>query len=80
MCAVPCTGEGEAIIRSTVAGDVAAVMECNGRGLQEAIDYVIRLRWDEGKPGLIAVSRFGACATEDGLLPFCFWMVKILCY
>ncbi|XP_028077758.1 uncharacterized protein LOC114279667 [Camellia sinensis] len=39
VCGVSCTGEGEAIIRGTLARDVAAVMEYKGLGLQEAVDY-----------------------------------------
>ncbi|PPD85747.1 hypothetical protein GOBAR_DD17314 [Gossypium barbadense] len=49
LCGVSCTGEGEAIIRSTLARDVAAVMEYKGLNLHEAVDYVIKNRLDEGK-------------------------------
>ncbi|XP_008796739.3 probable isoaspartyl peptidase/L-asparaginase 2 [Phoenix dactylifera] len=86
LCAVSCTGEGEAIIRSTLARDVAAVMEYKGLGLQEAVDYIIKNRLDEGQAGLIAVSRngevaygfnttgmFRACATEDGFMDVGIW-------
>lgn len=85
-CAVSCTGEGEAIIRSTLARDVAAVMEYKGAGLQDAIDYVIKERLDEGKAGLIAVSKSGevgfgfntigmfrGCATEEGFMEVGIW-------
>lgn len=78
LCGVSCTGEGEAIIRATLARDVAAVMEYKGLGLEEAVDFVIRERLDEGQAGFIAVSRngevacrfntngmFRGCATEE---------------
>lgn len=86
LCGISCTGEGEAIIRGTLARDVAAVMEYKGLGLQEAVDYVINERLDEGQAGLIAVSRngevacrfntngmFRGCATEDGFMEVGIW-------
>ncbi|WCJ35484.1 Isoaspartyl peptidase/L-asparaginase [Euphorbia peplus] len=86
VCGVSCTGEGEAIIRGTLARDVAAVMEYKGLGLQEAVDYVINERLDEGFAGLIAVSNkgevackfnsngmFRGCATEDGFMEVAIW-------
>ncbi|KAI3834222.1 hypothetical protein MKX03_030029 [Papaver bracteatum] len=86
ICAVSCTGEGEAIIRGTLARDVAAVMEYKGLGLQDAIDFVVRERLDEGKAGMIAVSSngevaygfnttgmFRGCATEDGFMEVGIW-------
>ncbi|CAK7347491.1 unnamed protein product [Dovyalis caffra] len=86
LCAVSCTGEGEAIIRGTLARDVAAVMEYKGLGLQEAVDFVVNERLDEGQAGLIAVSRngevacrfntngmFRASATEDGFMEVGIW-------
>ncbi|CAL9187506.1 unnamed protein product [Musa hybrid cultivar] len=85
-CAVSCTGEGEAIIRSTLARDVAALVEYKGLSLQEAVDYAIKERLDEGMAGLIAVSRngevacgfntigmFRGCATEDGFMEVSIW-------
>lgn len=85
-CAVSCTGEGEAIIRSTLARDVAAVMEYKGLPLQEAVDYCVKERLDEGFAGLIAVSSTGevaygfnctgmfrGCATEDGFMEVGIW-------
>ncbi|KAJ0086230.1 hypothetical protein Patl1_08893 [Pistacia atlantica] len=39
LCGVSCTGEGEAIIRGTLARDLAAVMEYKGLELQEAVDF-----------------------------------------
>lgn len=87
LCGVSCTGEGEAIIRGTLARDVAAAMEYKGLGLQEAVDFVIKERLDDGgKAGIIAVSRDGgvACgfnsvgmfrgfATEDGFTGVAIW-------
>lgn len=86
LVAVSCTGEGEAIIRSTLAREVAAVMEYKGLNLHEAVDYVIKTRLDEGKAGLIAVSKngevacgfnttgmFRGCATEDGFVEVGVW-------
>lgn len=86
LCSVSCTGEGEAIIRGTLARDVAALMEYKELSLQEAVDYVIKKRLDEGKAGLIAVSNNGevACgfnsvgmfrgfATENGLMEVGIW-------
>lgn len=86
LCGVSCTGEGEAIIRSTLAREVAAVMEYKGLGLQAAVDFVIKERLDEGQAGLIAVSKdgevacgfnsngmFRGCATEDGYMEAGIW-------
>ncbi|CAA0840678.1 Probable isoaspartyl peptidase/L-asparaginase 2 [Striga hermonthica] len=87
LCGVSCTGEGEAIIRGTLARDVAAVMEYKGLSLQEAVDYVIQTRLDDGgKAGMIAVSNTGevaygfnsvgmfrGCATEDGFMEVGIW-------
>ncbi|KAE9457193.1 hypothetical protein RHGRI_016300 [Rhododendron griersonianum] len=86
LCGVSCTGEGEAIIRGTLAREVAAVMEYKGFGLQQAVDYVVKERLDQGKAGLIAVSRdgevafgyncvgmFRGCATEDGFMEVGIW-------
>ncbi|KAK1427454.1 hypothetical protein QVD17_16140 [Tagetes erecta] len=86
LCAVSCTGEGEAIIRSTLAREVGAVMEYKGLGLQEAVDFVIKERLDEGKAGLIAVSKTGevaygfncvgmfrGCATQNGFMEVGIW-------
>ncbi|XP_021820214.1 probable isoaspartyl peptidase/L-asparaginase 2 [Prunus avium] len=86
LCGVSCTGEGEAIIRGTLAREVAAVMEYKGLGLQEAVDFVIKERLDDGKAGLIAVSNkgevacgfnctgmFRGCATEDGFMEVGIW-------
>lgn len=85
-CAVSCTGEGEAIIRSTLARDVAAVMEYKGLPLQRAVDFCVKERLDEGFAGLIAVSSTGevaygfnctgmfrGCATEDGFMEVGIW-------
>ncbi|KAL2479118.1 Isoaspartyl peptidase/L-asparaginase 1 [Forsythia ovata] len=85
LCAVSATGRGEAIIRGTVARDVAALMEYKGLSLNDAATYVV-----EGAPsgttGLIAVSAkgevtmpfnttgmFRACASEDGYTAVGIW-------
>ncbi|GAA0156038.1 protease [Lithospermum erythrorhizon] len=86
LCAVSCTGEGEAIIRATLARDVAAVMEYKDFGLQEAVEFVMNKRLDNGKAGLIAVSNkgevtfgfncvgmFRGCAKEDGHMEVKIW-------
>ena len=86
LCGVSCTGEGEAIIRATLAREVAAVMEYKGLGLQEAVDFCIKTRLDDGKAGLIAVSKngevaygfncngmFRGCATENGFMEVGIW-------
>ncbi|KAI3463831.1 hypothetical protein Pfo_020494 [Paulownia fortunei] len=79
FCAVSATGKGEAIIRATVARDVAALMEYKGLSLKEAATYVIEECAPRRTAGLVAVSATGevtmafntvgmfrACATEDG--------------
>lgn len=86
LCGVSCTGEGEAIIRGTLAREVGAVMEYKGLGLQDAVDFVIKERLDDGKAGLIAVSNTGevaygfncvgmfrGCATENGFMEVGIW-------
>ncbi|PIA56609.1 hypothetical protein AQUCO_00700748v1 [Aquilegia coerulea] len=86
LCGVSCTGEGEAIIRATLAREVAAVMEYKGLNLQDAVDFVVKEKLDEGQAGLIAVSKNGevACgfnsngmfrgmATEDGYMEVGIW-------
>ncbi|KAI9118548.1 hypothetical protein K1719_010880 [Acacia pycnantha] len=86
VCGVSCTGEGEAIIRGTLAREVAAVMEYKGMKLQEAVDFVVKERLDEGMAGLIAVSNTGevaygfncngmfrGCATQDGFMEVGIW-------
>ncbi|KAK9073399.1 hypothetical protein SSX86_007723 [Deinandra increscens subsp. villosa] len=86
LCAVSCTGEGEAIIRGTLAREVGAVMEYKGFGLRDAVEFVIKERLDEGKAGLIAVSNTGevaygfncvgmfrGCATQNGFMEVSIW-------
>lgn len=86
LCAVSATGKGEAIIRATVARDVAALMEYKGLSLEEAGTYVIHKCSTKGTAGLVAVSATGevtmpfntsgmfrACATEDGYLEVAIW-------
>ncbi|KAB2053527.1 hypothetical protein ES319_A12G193800v1 [Gossypium barbadense] len=85
LCAVSATGRGEAIIRGTIARDVAAVMEFKGLSLKEAAAYAMD-RVPRGNAGLIAVSSTGevdmlfnttgmfrACATEDGYSEIAIW-------
>ncbi|MBA0805828.1 hypothetical protein Gohar_005317 [Gossypium harknessii] len=85
LCAVSATGRGEAIIRGTIARDVAAVMEFKGLSLKEAAAYVID-QVPRGNAGLVAVSSTGevampfnttgmfhACATEDGYSEIAIW-------
>ncbi|HND61546.1 MAG TPA: isoaspartyl peptidase/L-asparaginase [Opitutaceae bacterium] len=63
-CAVSCTGQGEAFMRSAAAYDVAALMEYGGLDLEAAAERVIRQRLP-GKGGLIAIDARGRVA-----LPF----------
>ncbi|KAK6128129.1 hypothetical protein DH2020_038132 [Rehmannia glutinosa] len=80
------TSTGEAIIRATVARDVAALMEYKGLSLKDAATYVIEECTPERTAGLIAVSATGevtmpfntvgmfrACATEDGDSEVAIW-------
>ncbi|KAJ1377742.1 Peptidase T2, asparaginase 2 [Sesbania bispinosa] len=86
LCAVSATGKGEAILRATVARDVAALMEFKGVPLKEAANYVVHERTPKGTVGLVAVSASGevampynttgmfrACATEDGYSEVAIW-------
>ncbi|KAF8037473.1 hypothetical protein BT93_B0383 [Corymbia citriodora subsp. variegata] len=86
LCAVSATGKGEAIIRGTVARDVAALMEFKGLSLEEAAACVVKERVPKGTVGLVAVSATGevtmpfnttgmfrACATEDGYSEIAIW-------
>ncbi|XWS37244.1 hypothetical protein CRYUN_Cryun19dG0026800 [Craigia yunnanensis] len=85
LCAVSATGKGEAIIRGTVARDVAAVMEFKGLSLKDAAAYAVE-QVPPGNVGLVAVSSTGevtmpfnttgmfrACATEDGYSEIAIW-------
>lgn len=86
ICAISATGVGEAIIRGTVARDVAALMEYKGLSLKEAAAYVVDECVPPGNVGLIAVSASGevtmpfnttgmfrACATEEGFSEIGIW-------
>ncbi|XP_038878292.1 isoaspartyl peptidase/L-asparaginase isoform X2 [Benincasa hispida] len=88
LCAISATGKGEAIIRGTVARDVAALMEFKGLSLEEATAYVVE-SVPKGNVGLVAVSASGevaipynttgmfrACATEDGYSEIAIWSSK----
>lgn len=86
LCAVSATGKGEAIIRGTVARDVAALMEFKGLSLKEAAAFVVEECVPKGTCGLVAVSATGeitmpfnttgmfrACANEDGYSEIAIW-------
>ncbi|KAE8727970.1 Isoaspartyl peptidase/L-asparaginase [Hibiscus syriacus] len=49
LCGVSCTEEGEAVIRSTLVREVAAMMEYKGLSLNEVVDFVIKNRLGEGR-------------------------------
>ncbi|XP_022969815.1 isoaspartyl peptidase/L-asparaginase 1 [Cucurbita maxima] len=85
LCAVSATGKGEAIIRGTVARDVAALMEFKDLSLEAAAACAVE-SVPKGNVGLIAVSASGevampfnttgmfrACATEDGYSEIAIW-------
>lgn len=86
LCAVSATGKGEAIIRGSIARDVAALMEFKGLSLKDAAAYVVEEGAPKGTAGLIAVSATGevtmafntagmfrAAATEDGYSEIGIW-------
>ncbi|KAK9756439.1 hypothetical protein RND81_01G097500 [Saponaria officinalis] len=76
VCAVSCTGEGEAILRGTLARDVAAVMEYKGLGLQEAVDFAGLIAVsDKGEVayGFNANGMFRGCASGDGFMEVGVW-------
>ncbi|KAM0063052.1 putative asparaginase [Helianthus debilis subsp. tardiflorus] len=85
-CAAATSTGGLMNKRTGRIGEVAAVMEYKGLGLQEAVDFVIKERLDEGQAGLIAVSKTGevaygfncvgmfrGCASEDGFMEVGIW-------
>ncbi|XP_024316177.1 isoaspartyl peptidase/L-asparaginase 1 isoform X2 [Brachypodium distachyon] len=85
LCAVSATGKGEAIIRHTVARDVAALVEHRGLSLQEAAERVVAAV-PRGSFGLVAVSgagevtmpfntagMFRACAADSGYSEVGIW-------
>jgi L-asparaginase / beta-aspartyl-peptidase len=63
-CAVSATGDGELIVRSTLAAEVAALMRLGGLALAEACDRALRERVGllRGDAGLIALDRGGNVA------------------
>lgn len=86
FCAISATGRGEAIIRETVARDVAAVMEYKRLGFKEAAEYIVHEVSPKGTTGLVGVSSTGevampfnttgmfrACAREDGFMEVAIW-------
>ncbi|KAI5408657.1 hypothetical protein KIW84_054479 [Lathyrus oleraceus] len=56
FCAVSATGIGEAIIRGTVARDMAAIMEFKGLSLKEAADCVVHECTPKGAVGFLKCS------------------------
>ncbi|KAF4351527.1 hypothetical protein F8388_020733 [Cannabis sativa] len=85
LCAISATGKGEAIIRGTIARDVAALVEFKGLSLKDAADYAVE-SIPKNTAGLVAVSSkgevampfntlgmFRACATEDGYSEVAVW-------
>jgi beta-aspartyl-peptidase (threonine type) len=66
-CAVCCTGQGEAFMRTVAAYDVSALMDYRGLTVGAAAERVVhqRLAAIQGRGGLIALDREGRCA-----LPF----------
>jgi beta-aspartyl-peptidase (threonine type) len=61
VCAVSCTGQGEAFMRAVAAHDIAARMEYAGQSLAGAADAVIfeRLAADRVGAGLVALDAAG---------------------
>ncbi|MCP2045499.1 isoaspartyl peptidase/L-asparaginase family protein [Pontibacter sp. HSC-36F09] len=64
VCAVSCTGEGEAIMRGVLAHEVYAMMKYAGNSLQSATDKAIELHADklEGDRGILAMDSTGKAA------------------
>lgn len=60
--AISGTGKGEQFIRHTVARSIAALMEYQGKSLNEAAEAVVHGDLDKGDGGIIAVSRTGEIA------------------
>jgi beta-aspartyl-peptidase (threonine type) len=75
-CAVSCTGDGEAFIRSVAAYDISCLIEYKGMPLSEACERVLTgkvLRLG-GTGGLIAIHRCGHIAmpfTSEGMYRAC---------
>ncbi len=71
-CAISCTGNGEAFLRSVAAYDVSCLMEYKGMNLQEAMHMVVhdKLLRTEGEGGMIGVDTKGNSAmvfNSDGM-------------
>jgi beta-aspartyl-peptidase (threonine type) len=64
VCAVSATGDGELIIRTTLAAEVAALIRHGGASLEEACDHALRERIAPlgGDAGLIAIDAAGNVA------------------
>jgi L-asparaginase / beta-aspartyl-peptidase len=65
-CAVSCTGQGEYFMRTTLARDVAALIEYAGLDLAAAVERAISELLESlgGRGGLIAVDRAGHCRCQ----------------
>jgi len=63
-CAVSATGHGEYFIRGVIAYDIAAIMEYQGKSIQQAADIVIHKKLTEmgGTGGVIALDANGNIA------------------
>ncbi len=63
-CAVSATGDGEIIVRSLVAGEIAALIRHRGMALEEACNWTLRERVGalRGDAGLIALDPGGNVA------------------
>jgi beta-aspartyl-peptidase (threonine type) len=61
VCAVSATGDGELIVRATLAAEIAALMRLAGLPLQEAVERAVKKRLAplRAEAGLIAVDRQG---------------------
>jgi beta-aspartyl-peptidase (threonine type) len=66
VCAVSCTGDGESIIRATVAHEVYALVKYKGLGIKEAARQAINMYKDkiEKDKNLIAITPQGDMALE----------------
>ena len=64
ICAVSCTGEGEAIMRGALAHEVYAMMKYAGNSLQAATDKAIELHADklQGDRGILSMDIAGRAA------------------
>lgn len=61
VCAVSATGDGELLVRATLAAEIAALMRLAGMPLQEAVERAVKRRLAplRAEAGLIAVDHHG---------------------